>query len=222
MTFFAIFLNYLGKAFLYLLGLVASYLTASYVLPLIAVNNEKKNPIEKTKLIYLDGNGVHIDYVFRREDLPADFIAQLTPASAAKYIAFGWGDQGFYLHTPTWAELKASVAIKAMFLPSPTAMHVTDHPAEVKEWRPVRLTDAQLEELIDYVKAGFRWEATQLLEIPDAGYGENDRFYQGTGNYHGIYTCNTWINAGLKQIGVRTGIWSSSQHGVLRYFPEVG
>lgn len=31
------------------------------------------------------------------------------------YIAFGWGDKGFYLDTPTWADLKFSTAFKAAF-----------------------------------------------------------------------------------------------------------
>lgn len=37
----------------------------------------------------------------------------------------GWGDKGFYLETPTWAELKASVAFKAVTGLSTTAIHAT-------------------------------------------------------------------------------------------------
>jgi len=31
------------------------------------------------------------------------------------WLAFGWGDKGFYLNTPTWADLKFSTAVKAAF-----------------------------------------------------------------------------------------------------------
>lgn len=220
LTYAIVMLCYLGKALLYLAVLVALYVMVSYLLPFITVNTGNKAAEEKNRRIFLDGNGVHIDYVFAREDLPADFLSLLTPDPNARYVAFGWGDQGFYLQTPTWAELKASVAIKAMLLPSPTAMHVTDHTTELEKWRPVLLTDTQLTELIAFVKEGFQWQETAVVEIPAAGYGDNDRFYQGTGNYHAVYTCNTWINTGLKKIGVRTGIWSSNQEGVLRYFPK--
>ena len=215
-----IFFYSLKIILLLLVGIVALYVIASYLLPLIPVNEKGGDHAKKTSLIFLDGNGVHIDYVFAREDLPADFVDLLTPDPNAKYIAFGWGDQGFYLQTPTWAELKPSVAIKAMLLPSPTAMHVTDHREEVEVWRPVRLTPAQLAELIEFVKVAFNWQEDRILQIPDASYGDNDRFYLAMGNYHSLYTCNTWINEGLKQIGVRTGIWASNQFGVLRYFPK--
>lgn len=48
------------------------------------------------------------------------------------YIAFGWGDKGFYLDTPTWADLKFSTAFKAAFWMGQSAMHTTYY-REVKE-----------------------------------------------------------------------------------------
>lgn len=41
------------------------------------------------------------------------------------YLAIGWGDKGFYLNTPTWADLKFSTAFKAAFGLSKPAMHAT-------------------------------------------------------------------------------------------------
>jgi hypothetical protein len=31
------------------------------------------------------------------------------------YVSFGWGDKGFYLDTPSWAELQPSTAFVAAF-----------------------------------------------------------------------------------------------------------
>ena len=45
--------------------------------------------------------------------------------STAEYLAFGWGDKGFYLDTPEWSDLKASTAFKAAFALGNSAMHTT-------------------------------------------------------------------------------------------------
>ena len=41
------------------------------------------------------------------------------------FVGLGWGDKGFYLETPTWADLKTSTALKAVSGYNTTAMHVT-------------------------------------------------------------------------------------------------
>jgi hypothetical protein len=41
------------------------------------------------------------------------------------YLAFGWGDKGFYLNTPEWADLKVSTALNAAFGLSSSAIHST-------------------------------------------------------------------------------------------------
>ena len=45
--------------------------------------------------------------------------------STLRYIAIGWGDKGFYLDTPTWADLKFSTAFKAAFWLGNSAIHTT-------------------------------------------------------------------------------------------------
>ena len=40
-------------------------------------------------------------------------------------ISIGWGDKGFYLDTPTWAELKLSTALIAGFGLGNAALHIT-------------------------------------------------------------------------------------------------
>ncbi|HOB24230.1 MAG TPA: DUF2459 domain-containing protein, partial [Kaistella sp.] len=43
------------------------------------------------------------------------FKTTLSKRTDFKYLAIGWGDKGFYLDTPTWADLKFSTAFKAAF-----------------------------------------------------------------------------------------------------------
>lgn len=50
------------------------------------------------------------------------------------YLSVGWGDKGFYLDTPTWAEPETFTAFKAVFLVSESAMHCTYY-FEMKEVR---------------------------------------------------------------------------------------
>jgi hypothetical protein len=74
-----------------------------------------------TQIVYALSNGVHTDLVFKVDQLDATFRNQLAaPLGIKPYVAIGWGDKGFYLHTPSWAELKLSTALRAAFLPSET------------------------------------------------------------------------------------------------------
>ncbi|MGB3546029.1 MAG: TIGR02117 family protein, partial [Saprospiraceae bacterium] len=166
--------------------------------------------------IYLHSNGVHTDFILPQAAVPERLIDLLRGADAATYLAFGWGDKGFYLDTPTWADLKASTALKAMLIPSPTAMHATNYRAEGKEWVAVPIGADQLETLLDYIENTFEKDAEgNFIFITDAGYGDNDNFYEAYGNYNGIQTCNYWINKGLKKMDIRTSVWSPFDYGLL-------
>ncbi len=207
----------LGKALLAVVALVILYLAAAVLLSLIPTSPDppRGNAGQRT---YIASNGVHTDFVLPRELVPAALLSQLDYLADYPYLAFGWGDKGFYLDTPTWADLKASTAIRAMLLPSPTAMHVTGYRAPGAKWATLDLTDAQVSELNDYILASFRLGAdNRILSIDADGYGDDDEFYEALGSYNAIYTCNNWINGGLKRIHVRTALWSPSEWGIMRW-----
>ena len=214
-------LGYLLKFVLGVIALVALYILAAYVLPLFPSKPKPiKGPI--THKAFLVGNGVHLDLAIPRQLMPLDLIEQVAITRSAQYFAFGWGDRGFYLDTPTWAELKFKTAIKAMLLKSPTVMHVVEHDKIGENWRTVSLSEEQLTDIITYLRGGFQTnEENCLIEIEGESYTDRDKFYEATGDYHALLTCNTWINKGLKQAGLRTAIWSAREQGVLRYFPVV-
>lgn len=173
---------------------------------------------EKDKRIYLSSNGVHLDIILPLELLPLALRQQLASSPNTELLGIGWGDKGFYLETPTWAELSPVVAVEAMFLPSPTAMHVTEHRAVAPGWSPVDLSQEQLDLLNEYIHSYFSVdEAGNIHEIADAGYTARDRFYEAEGNYSCFMTCNTWVNVAMKEIGVETAVWTPMARGVLRY-----
>ncbi|MEM9261164.1 MAG: DUF2459 domain-containing protein, partial [Bacteroidota bacterium] len=171
--------------------------------------------------IFLHNTGVHIDIVLPHSLIPQDLIQQLRICESSPFTAFGWGDRGFYLETPTWAELKPRVAARAMLVKSPTVMHITDHFELGAGWAVVPVKAAQLSILLRHIRAGFRLNSQgQVQEIIGKGYTQNDRFFEATGSYHALETCNVWVNKGLRQAGIRTAIWAPHAKGIMRYFPD--
>ncbi|WP_255418697.1 TIGR02117 family protein [Lewinella sp. IMCC34183] len=172
----------------------------------------------RDRRIHLSSNGVHTDFILPREFVDPALREQLGPLADYPHLAFGWGDKGFYLDTPTWAQLKASTAVRAMLLPSPTAMHVTGYRGVGRDWATLDLSREQLVTLNTYLREGFRRGTDGRLQPIDApGYGPDDTFYEAVGSYNAIYTCNSWINEGLKKMGVRTAVWAPSEWGIMRW-----
>jgi hypothetical protein len=109
---------------------VVFWLGAAFALPYLKVNSDRK-PVKDGIEIFVKSNGVHTDFVLPSENKIMSWKA-LFPArtfekvdSSSQWLAFGWGDKGFFLDTPTWAELKFSTAFKAAFWLGSSAMHLT-------------------------------------------------------------------------------------------------
>jgi len=144
----------LKRALLFVAAFLVLYVLFSIVLSYIPVG-KKNSKSAKHRSMYIHSNGVHVDFILPVDGVDQSLRQQLTVSPAARYLAFGWGDKGFYLDTPTWAELKFSTAFKAMFLPSSTAMHVTEHMQVEASWAEVALTQVQWTELMTFIHAGF-------------------------------------------------------------------
>lgn len=208
------------------LGMLVLYVAFAWGLALIPVNQDVPVVREGVE-IFITTNGVHADFtlpvVSPGQDWRKLLLLQHFPGAGKydRYLAFGWGDKGFYLHTPEWSDLTLSTAVNALFLPSPTAMHVTYYrraPNPGKNCRRLILSQEQYQQLIQYILASFEKDAQgELLLIADAGYGSYDNFYEARGSYSLLYTCNSWVNEGLKKIGVKTALWSPFDRGILQH-----
>lgn len=172
-----------------------------------------------TQIVYALSNGVHTDLVFRVDRLDAVFRNQLAaPMGTKPYVAIGWGDKGFYLHTPSWAELKVSTALKAAFLPSETLMHLSFYGQIGSNWKEIPLSEQQMRGLQKFVMQSFKKDSKggfQLLK--GAGFTSNDFFYKAVGHYTCFYTCNVWVNQALKKAAVKTAIWSPFDKGIFKH-----
>lgn len=172
-------------------------------------------------IIYLYSNGVHTDFIIPAQHHLVNwwnFLNKNDYPTDTQYLAMGWGDRGFYLDTPTWAELKFKTAANALLIPSPTVMHITAHadvPSDGVRFAKVVLSDRQYIQICNYISAGFKLDEHKNIDLLEGcGYERNDQFYSANGDYTALQTCNQWINRGLNQIGVRSALWTATDRGI--------
>jgi uncharacterized protein (TIGR02117 family) len=177
--------------------------------------------------VWLRTNGAHADLVLPAHE-PFDFTREL-PRTALidvkreasilpfNWIAFGWGDRAFYLETPTWADLDAGTAWRALTAGGPSAMHV-EYVRRPQDYdaRLLWLDEQEYARLVAYVRTGFRRDASGWpIRIDHPGYFATDAFFEGVGSYSPLLTSNEWVRRGLARAGVRTARWSPFDRALL-------
>ena len=210
------------KSILFFLGFILFYVLSAYTLSKITVDKETDTKPEVE--IFILTNGVHTDIVMPTKNDQVDWSKQVpfkntkSADSTYKYIAMGWGDKGFYLETPNWSDLKASVALKAATGLSTTAIHTTYY-KQMRlgdDCKSIMISKAQYSRLINYINNSFQKEASgNFLPIKtDANYGKTDAFYEANASYSLFQTCNTWANSGLKASGQKCCFWTATDSGI--------
>lgn len=203
------------KTLIYLTSVILLYLFATLILSWLPTNPDKK-VCEDPKIIYISTNGVHLNIIIKNQDLSSALKQQLEISGQTPYVSFGWGDQGFYLQTPQWKNLKISIAFKALFMKSKTAMHVIRYPRKFSSWIEVKVCHEQLSALLYFISNSFKKNPQgEISKIDVPGYTSYDSFYQANGSYTLFYTCNNWVNEALKEADVKTSLWSPLDKGVL-------
>jgi len=210
------------------IGLILVYLVAAFCLARIVVNQDLVN--KKDVTIYILTNGVHTDLVLpirnQMKDWTTTIKAEHTASKDSKvnFIAFGWGDKGFYLETPTWADLKASTAFSATFGLGNSAMHTTFYKTmkENERCKKIQISYQQYEKLIEYISESFeKSQQGQVIPIiTKANYGKADAFYEAIGSYSLFHTCNTWANNGLKVCGQKASLWTPFDKGIFYHYQQ--
>ncbi|RKR83004.1 uncharacterized protein (TIGR02117 family) [Mucilaginibacter gracilis] len=205
-------------------GILGTYAILALLLPHIKVNrNFTETPNGVT--IFVCSNGVHTDVAVPVNTTYIDWRKQFNPASfkavdsSFQYIEIGWGDKAFFLNTPTWADLKFSTAINALFYLDSSAMHVTydKFPPKVtpKFCQKIVISPQQYRQLIAYVQNSFNLHSGQVAVFPGRGYDVTDNFYEANGRYSFAKTCNVWTSGALKAAGIQQGLWSPFESGVM-------
>ena len=190
------------------------YLLIGLLLSLIPVNTKQQE--NTTKTIYLSTNGVHLDVVIPKSYLSPSLLQDLKYKENEPYFAFGWGDENFYINTPSWADLRLKNAASALLWNSPSLIHLTRYQNLQKDWVAVPINDAQLDLLNVELNNRFALdEADSKILLDEPGYYHNDHFYGAKGSYHAFRTCNSWINDLFKTAKIKTSLWTPYDFGVM-------
>lgn len=213
-------------AILIFITFVSSWLLASLLLPLFVVNPHPA--ISQDIAIYIQTNGDHTDIVVPVKNQIKDWSSEISyqntksKDSTGDYVAIGWGDKGFYLNTPTWSQLKFSVAFKAAFALSTSAIHTTfrNNVTEDKDCKKIMISNKQYQKLVTYIDGSFiRDVQSSVINIKtNANYDNEDAFYEAKGKYNLFFTCNTWANNALKACGQKACLWTVSDMGIFYHY----
>ena len=218
-----------GLILLSLVMLIGIYFAAAFVLSRIGI--EKEADSSEDVEIYILTNGVHVDIVVPVRSELVDWSKQIRydhtigNDSSMQYLALGWGDKGFYLETPTWADLKFSVAVKAATGMSTSAIHATYYRKleEGENCKKIYISKEQYARLVNYIQQSFKTDAQgNVINIKTtANYGGTDAFYEAKKSYSLFHTCNTWANNALKSCGQKACWWTPFDTGIFYQYMDI-
>jgi uncharacterized protein (TIGR02117 family) len=202
------------------------YLLSALLLSMLTIPKEQGESIDVA--IYIITNGDHTDVVVPVKNQVANWAKEvkyqntINGDTSFKYLALGWGDKGFFLNTPTWAQLKFSTAFKAAFALSTSAIHATYYKTmtESADCKKINISNAQYVRLVAYIDSSFKRDSLQnVINIKtNANYNNNDAFYEAKRKYNLFYTCNTWANNALKSCGQKTCVWTPFDKGIFYHY----
>lgn len=205
--------KFLILSFIWLLAIPIFYIFIALFLSYIPVNSPNSGA-EKT--IFLGTNGVHLDIILPISEIDPDLLANLTFQESDSFLAFGWGDENFYLHTPTWGDLTVNRAIHALFLENSTLIHLSPYKTRRTEWAKIHLNGDQLTAIMAYLRGSFKHEEQgNKILIAGHSYGYGDSFYKAQGSYSFTKTCNTWVNDGLQESGLPACYWTPFDFAIM-------
>ena len=206
------------KSVLYSLIIPVLYLIISLIFISITINKKDKTTIcENT--IYLHTNGIHLNVILPKENIEINLLKDLNLSDIEKYASFGWGDENFYINTPTWNDLTFGNAFQAMFFKSTTLMHVTRYKRKQTDWIKIDINENELKNLNKYIFETFKKNETgNIIILRNKGYSKTDDFYHAKGYYSIFKTCNSWVNKGFKESGLKSCYWTPFDFGLINKY----
>ena len=164
---------------------------------------------------------MHLDVVIPVKNLDSITLTGIQYQENETYLSFGWGDENFYLNTPTWGDLTAKNAFNALFVKSSTLLHLTRYTQQNKDWVPIKVSDVELRKLNTYLQSTFETNADGMkVLLENKGYTATDDFYKSKGSYSCFKTCNTWVNTGFKESGLKSCLWTPFDFGLIQKHKE--
>lgn len=206
------------------LGFLLAFWCIATILSRIPVSPEVNTNKGKERVtIYLASSGVHTDLIVPIETSTINWQKELhlpdsiLQDSVRHYLAFGWGEKGFYMNTKEWSDLTAGTFIVAAFHLGSSAMHVVHRAApDPNDHYTVELvlSKKQYERLVAFIKSSFVRKNGKYVPIPDHPYSSRDFFFDAKRSYGIAYTCNSWTNRALKEAGQKACLWTAFRDGI--------
>jgi uncharacterized protein (TIGR02117 family) len=182
--------------------------------------------------VYLLKSGPHTDFLVQVKtqvhDWSVDFpyANNANPDSTLPWLAIGWGDKGFYLNTPTWADLTCKTAVSAAAGLGTAGIHASYY-YSIPSDRPLvhlSFSERQYRRLCEYIRHTLVADESgnRIMLLPQKqgiNFG-NDRYYDAYGRYSMLHTCNTWVNNGLKASGQRACLWTGFAEGIFYQYDK--
>lgn len=139
-------------------------------------------------------------------------------ATDFRYLQFGWGDRAWYVETPAWSKINLLSGLRALFLQNSAALFVMGHaqvPRNAGETlKCVRLSAADYQAMMQSIDRSFQTtnQGKQQISLSRDRAGA---FYEATGKYSLLHTCNSWTADALNAANVNTPVWSSFAPAVM-------
>jgi uncharacterized protein (TIGR02117 family) len=166
-------------------------------------------PPPRTQRVFAVGHGWHVGFVLPTEGLMSRLPDLKRRFGNADYLEIGWGDKGFY-QAPD-QEITFAITMQAMFWSGGAVMHVVALPPSrdapfdyftASDIVELCVTDRELAALNKYVADSFlKDEQNQPIAMKRGIYGDG-QFYEATGRFHLLNTCNKWVATGLSRMGL--------------------
>jgi len=172
-----------------------------------------------TELIYLSSNGVHLDIILEKKDITPLLLEGLVHLPSDNLFSFGWGDEAFYLNTPTWADLTLKNALNAVFIKGPSSIHLTRFKNVQSDWIKIKLSKSELSKINELILQSFITDNKgNIIFMEEKGYSNNDDFYKAKDSYSFYKTCNSWVNTIFKKSGLKACLWTPFDFGLMNKY----
>ncbi|MDP2089667.1 MAG: DUF2459 domain-containing protein [Flavobacteriaceae bacterium] len=213
-------LKYIIKGIIVLILIPIAYVILSLILTYIP-HHSKIQYSPKNESIYLQTNGVHLSIILNKNQIAPPLLKDLKIDDNDRYFSFAWGDKNFYLNTPTWSDLTFKNSFIALFLKSPTLIHITRYQEMRTNWVEIKIDKSQLAKLNKYLYNSFYLDdAHQKVLVEHQFYADNDNFYEAKGNYTCFKTCNSWVNSAFKQSDLKSCLWTPFDFGLFQMYQK--
>ena len=220
-------LKWLKRCAAALVAIIVLYLLAALAGSLLPANRDWQSPEDGVEL-FIETNGIHTGFVMPLWNEIHDWTPLIRPEHLAdpsrygSHILVGWGHEGVYRNTRQWSDLRLEDAFSAIVGSSDVLVHVDhlNYPQAYPHYRRrLIVSKAEYRKIAEAIESRFVLDENYRSQ-PSPGYGAYDLFYQSRGHYNAFYTCNNWTSDVLQQAGIRTGLWTPFQGGVMRWVPE--